>query len=365
MLLFLYILCFFFIVVVCFLIKTKIRHQKKTLLPKQLDRSWFANTTTPLTPADYQRSGDQTFLTYPEWFLVFSPAEQALYFKEKTSTTFPYEQHVEQFWDSYALLSEEIKTHFPYNNQYHTMIKVIGYSTMIEYRGKLLYEQSIGRLTALIPSKMTAEDQFYGEFMQRYVNFIQKEPWYLYPFLQEFKQLWMHTTWLEWNIIRKLERRIFISVELLFKAFYGSGLGLGTKSTYGVAAPVTAVLIDQLPPNHEVTVPELKLVDVISNEATLVTLPRYAAFTAALTKLIKTGVQIKEIAGNTSSILLTIVVPIDWQAVTTLTQPIFKQIIPTQPSKQRVALVVLIKDLSTLMLQLEQAQIPIEHIFDY
>jgi hypothetical protein len=356
---------FFCSIVILFFIKTKIRASNKTIDSPQLDNTWFPKNPNSLTPTEYQRAGDQTFLTYPEWFLVFSPTEQAVYFQTKTATNFPYEQHVEQFWDSYAALSNEIDAYFPYNKQYHTMIKVIGYSTLIEYRGKLLYEGSIGRLSDLIPSKATAEDEFYAAYTQRYVDFIKKEPWYLYSFLKEFRLLWTKTTYLEWNWIRKIERRFFISGELLFKAFYGFLLGLGTKSAYGVAAPVTAVIIDHLPPQLNSNNAEITLVEVLSSEATLITLPRYAAFNPALRTLVNAGVQIQEIAGNCSTILLTIVVPIDWNVSSTFAKAIFKQSIATNNHQQRVALAVLVPNLSTVLLALEQEGIEVEHIFDY
>ncbi|MBL4649754.1 MAG: hypothetical protein JKY03_08485 [Aureispira sp.] len=362
---FLYMVFFFCCIVVLFFVKTKIRASNRTTNPPQLDNTWFPKNSPSLTPTEYQRAGDQTFLTYPEWFLVFSPAEQAVYFQTKTATKFPYEQHVEQFWDSYTALSNEIEPYFPYNKQYHTMIKVIGYSTLIEYRGKLLYESSIGRLSDLIPSKATAEDVFYAAYTQRYVDFIKKEPWYLYSFLKEFRLLWTKTTCLEWNWIRKIERRFFISGELLFKAFYGFLLGLGTKSAYGVAAPVTAVIIDHLPTQLNSNDSEITLVKVLSSEATLITLPRYAAFNPALRTLINAGAQIQEIAGNCSTILLTIVVPIDWKQNTTFSKSIFKQTIATNNHQQRVALAVLVPNLSTVILKLEQEGIEIEHIFDY
>lgn len=362
---FLYVVFFFCGIVLLFFVKTKIRANNRTITSLQLDPTWFPKKPTPLTPLEYQRPGDQTFLTYPEWFLVFSPAEQAAYLQTKTATNFPYEQHIEQFWDSYAALSNEIEAYFPYNKQYHTMIKVIGYSTLMEYRGKLLYENSIGRLSDLIPSKRTAEDHFYAAYTQRYVDFIKKEPWYLYSFLKEFRFLWTKTTYLEWNWVRKLERRFFISGELLFKAFYGFLLGLGTKSAYGVAAPVTAVVIDHLPPRLNIEHPEIRLIQVLSKEATLITLPRYAAFNPALRILIRAGVQILEIAGNCSTILLTIVVPIDWEMNSTFAKPIFKQTIATNKDQQRVALAVLVPNLSAVILALEQEGIEIEHIFDY
>ncbi len=348
-----------------FIIKTRIKTSKQPPLAMQLDKTWFPNNNATLTPEKYRRSGDQSFLTYPEWFLVFSPAEQAAYFKKATATSFPYEAHVEQFWESYAALAQEIAPYFPYNKEYHTMIKVIGYSTMVEYRGKLLYEATIGRLTQLIPSKMTAEDRFYGDFTQRYVDFIQKEPWYLYPFLKELKRLWFGTSILEWNLIRKVERRIFISVELLFKALYGWLLGLGTKSAYGVEIPVTAVLVDQLPEGIQERLPELSVLEQLSDEAVLLSLPRYAAFTPSISALVQEGVQIKEIAGNSTSILLSIVVKKDWQVPLNQAKVIFKQTIATDSNKQRLALAVLVPNLAAVMLELEKEEVAIEHIFDY
>lgn len=359
---------FLVLLLICFAfyLKTKFRNAQQKMPPKQLDKTWFEASSPILTPEAYQRSGDQSFLTYPEWFLVFSPAEQAAFFQSKTATYFPYEQHVEQFWDSYNILASEIAAYFPYNKQYHTMINVIGYSTLIEYRGKLLYEQTIGRLTASIPSaSLSAEDQFYGAFMQRYVDFIQKEPWYLYNFVQELKRLWFQTTFLEWNIIRKLERRIFISSELIFKAIYGALLGLGTQSTYGAATPITAVVINQLPPNIQTLVPELDVIETLDQDALLVSLPRYAAFNSALTKLVQAGVQIKEIAGNTTCILMTIVVDSTWSPSKLAARPILQQIIPTQNHLQRVVLAVRIQDLSQTILQLQERNVVIEHIFDY
>lgn len=357
-------LLFLALIFLLFFIKTRIR-AKKIKPTIQLNKDWFPTNVSPLTPTAYQRPGDQTFLTYPEWFLVFSPAEQAAYFKQQTATHFPYEQHVEQFWDSYHALSKAIAPYFPYNKQYHTMIQVIGYSTLIEYRGKLLYEGSVGRLTDLIPSKMTAEDHFYAAYTQRYVDFIKKEPWYLYSFLKEFRQLWFQTTCLEWNWIRKIERRVFISGELLFKAFYGFLLGMGTKSAYGVAAPVTAVVINQLPPEVDQNDLGLALIKVLSPEATLITLPRYAAFNPSLCALIKAGARIIEIAGNRSAILLTVVVPQNWEAPQQYSKAIFRQTIATHKTLERVALVVLVANLSALVLELEQKGIEIEHIFDY
>src|SRR5690349_1696147 len=64
-----------------------------------IPKEWLVINKDPRTPKADIRPADQTFLTYPEWFLVFSPEEQAKYFNHSTATTFPYISHVRQFWE--------------------------------------------------------------------------------------------------------------------------------------------------------------------------------------------------------------------------------------------------------------------------
>src|SRR5690242_19631596 len=108
---------------------------------------WLAINPAPLTPEGDRRPPDQTFLTFPEWFLVFSPEEQADYFEHSTSTTFPFMTHTDQIWDSYAIVNDQIKDNFPPNGGYHLMIWVIGVSSSVEYAVKAWYETVVGRLT--------------------------------------------------------------------------------------------------------------------------------------------------------------------------------------------------------------------------
>src|SRR5260221_13129759 len=66
----------------------------------QMNREWLKNSGPVLTPSADVRLPDQTFLTYPEWFLVFGPGEQADFFQQHTSTKFPFMAHVDQIWES-------------------------------------------------------------------------------------------------------------------------------------------------------------------------------------------------------------------------------------------------------------------------
>ena len=111
-----------------------------------INKDWLKQNENPLTPMEDRRPADQTFLTFPEWFLVFSPEEQANYYRQKTSTSFPFTIHIAQMWDSYRIVNNQIKEDFPVNRGYHFMIWVIASSSTVEYGMKALYETLIGRL---------------------------------------------------------------------------------------------------------------------------------------------------------------------------------------------------------------------------
>src|SRR5256885_13642465 len=58
-----------------------------------------------VTPAEHRRGEEQTFLTYPEWFLVHSPAEYATYVRDHTPSDFPFWGHIGQLWHSYGAVT--------------------------------------------------------------------------------------------------------------------------------------------------------------------------------------------------------------------------------------------------------------------
>jgi hypothetical protein len=324
-----------------------------------IKKEWLITNPNPITPKEYIRPADQTFLTFPEWYLVFSPDEQALFLKNHTSSSFPYIKHIKQFWQSYKIINAQIKDNFPYNRGYHVMIWVIGVSTTVEYALKSLYENTVGRLTDT-HDVLTDEDKFNATYTQDYVDFIKDRPWYEFDFKKRLGSLWA-MPFSGSHFFRKIERRYFLSSELLAKFIYGKLIGLGTKTVYDEALPTTEVLVDSVPQNHL----NLKIIQQFPDKSTLISIPRYHKFNAAICELAKNGFTFKEIAGNNSAILLTILV--SNQTILSLknTQTVFTQPIASDPSMKRIALAVPIKDLNVLLLQLDNDKINIEHIFDF
>ncbi|MEO8769464.1 MAG: hypothetical protein ABI402_05250 [Ferruginibacter sp.] len=324
-----------------------------------IKKEWLAINKNPLTPQKDARPADQTFLTFPEWYLVFSPDEQAQYFKQHTATTFPFMSHTRQIWESYHIVNNQIKDNFPPNKGYHFMIWVIGTSASVEYSIKALYETLIGRMTDT-HEVLTDEDKFNTAFTQNYVDFIKDRPWYEFDFKTQLKNLYTGTSYFGNNFIRKAERRYMLTSELLVKYAYGKLIGLGTKQVYDEALPTTAVVLNKAPNDQQ-----LKIEKRFDDSSALVLLPRYDKFYPAMVGLAKQGYGFKEVAGNNSAILLTILVPSANSIQFDNTQTVFTQPISSNPAMKRIALTVPVIQLDKLLLQLNREGINIEHVFDY
>ena len=184
--------------------------------PKQ----WLTQNKKPVTHWRYVRPANQTFLTFPEWYLVFSPEEQATYYKYHTSTSFPFMEHTAQIWECYDVINNQVKDNYEPNPGYHFMIWVIGTSATVEYSVKAWYETIVGRVTDTeIPC--TDEDKFNRRFTQEYVNFIKDIPWYEFDFASRLCELWTSTSFVGDNFLRKLERKYILTSELMVKLLYG------------------------------------------------------------------------------------------------------------------------------------------------
>ena len=79
---------------------------------------WHKTSGPILSPEADKRMADQTFLTFPEWFLVYSPEEQARFFVSETSTDYPYQSQVNLFWDSYDIIGKANPTGGVWNTKF-------------------------------------------------------------------------------------------------------------------------------------------------------------------------------------------------------------------------------------------------------
>jgi hypothetical protein len=318
-----------------------------------------AAAAQPVAPVEYRRNVEQTFLTFPEWFLVHSPAEYASYVKEHTPSDFPFVAHIRQFWQGYGRVNEAIRE-YPFNFGYHVMIVVIGVSTSVEYAIRAGYEILIGRLSELtLRHGLTAEDRFGARVAQEYVDFIRVLPWYEFDFTGRLAALWRDTPAWGDDPVRKWERRYALTTEYAIKAVYGYAIKVATKASYGDELLVTAVVLDRLPKGIEQELPQLKVLDAKQN---LILVPRYDAFMLHATTLAKRGANFVEIAGNDTVILVTILARQDFPEQR---GRLFEQPILTRPGWRRIALVVPVGELAAFLNGLPARGGLLEHVYDY
>jgi hypothetical protein len=321
--------------------------------------------------APEQRRGvEQTFLTYPEWFLVHSPAEYARYVEAHPSHGFPFLGHIGQIWSSYASVTrEQVRADYPGNVGYHVMIGVIATSTTAEYGLRSAYENTLGRISsASAGGRLTAEDHYGAAVAQDYVDFIRKEPWYLYDFSGKLGGLWKDTPAWGPDMLRKWERRYALTTEYLVKAAYGKLIKLATAAAYDPALMTTQVVAANIPAGW--TPPEgVRLVRPLPDGRAVLELPRYYAFRIAATRLAEQGIALVDIAGNDTVILVT-VLGADRQAAEAGAWPqgsrvLFSQPILTEAGRRRTALVLPVAALSPFLAGARQQGIEVEHVYDY
>ncbi|MEM6292029.1 MAG: hypothetical protein AAGA54_12215 [Myxococcota bacterium] len=326
--------------------------------------SWPTPEPAAPEPESPLRPADQTFLTYPEWYLVFSPDEYATYLETNAPTDFPYFGHLGQLWSSYAAVSDATSGGVSQNAGYHLMIMVIAASTSAEYGVKAAYERTVGRTTeAIVGGPDTPEDALAADVAREYVDFIEVRPWYEFDFDARLRRVWEEPVqWNGSNSIRSLERRYAMTTEYGLKALYGRLIALGTAATYEAASPTTLVTFD---PEclKGATVEGLQRIEGRPNAATM---PRYRGFTAAATSFASAGCAFETIAGNDGGLLLSVIAEADWDATEVDARTLFAQPILTSQNQTRFAVLTTVPRLADVLLAVQHdPRARIEHVFDY
>ena len=293
-------------------------------------------SATSRTPAEYRRAPENTFLTFPEWYLVYSPREYARFIVDRPPSQFPYLGHLGQFWQGYRAIYQATKDTKPFNLDYHVMIWVIGISTTGEYGLKEAYETVVGRVAeASSAGKPTAEDRLAADVAREYVDFLDGEPWFNFDFLARFKRLWTTTGLWGDHPLRKWERKYFLTSEYLAKAAYGWVVKKSSESSYGIESQFTIVVLDHAPP---LEFADVKVLERFPDGTVLAQLPRYQAFARAAAALARARVNFLEIAGNNGPILVSAVVSESYQP--SGVDVLFVQPIMTEPGRKRIAFTV-------------------------
>jgi hypothetical protein len=180
------------------------------------------------------------------------------------------------------------------------------------------------------------------------------------------KELWTRTGFWGPDLLRKWERKYALTTEYGMKAAYGWIIKQATQASFETPVPVTAVLMDRLPEGVEKDAAGPQ--GCWSGVPTALFSSRFRATRRSRTTRWRSRSAVRtfqEIAGNRTAILVSALVPRDWEPAGGDATILFAQPVITRPPVKRVALVVPVGSLSSLLNTLAGPGIELEHVYDY
>ena len=310
----------------------------------------------------YRREEASTFLTLPEWYIVYNTEEYARFIGAERPSAFPYVGSIRQYWRYYGGVCAATKGTYQFSWGNHVMLAVIGSSFTIEYIIKGLYENSIGRL-AEWAGRDTPEDAFAHKTAVEYGTFMHTVPWYEFPFFTKLKQLWSSTPLGGPRLVRKWERKLALTAEYGAKGIYGWIIGLASGATYGAEDLRIHAWVENAS-DDIFGDGVIKKVKQLGARTYIVTIPRYEAFTTRTLTLISQGVRFVDIAGN-DDILVTVLTPASVKLPADTGAVLIDETLLTDRSTRRAGLRVPVRTLHETVSRLQQAGVRVEHIYDY
>jgi len=315
-----------------------------------------------LEPA-HRREEINSYLTYPEWSIVHAYEDLAGVMRQGSESDFAYFGSVASYWSSLCNITRLASSRGQISLEYKVMLYTIGLSFAAEMGLKGLYELTIGRFTAWFRGpKRTPEDEFALAVAEDYAAFLRQTPWYEYPFGSKLAQFWIETPMAYGSAVRKLERRIAISLEYGGKAGYAKLIGLGAAAS---PAPLTIrSVVKGLDQSDLAADRRITLVARLDDGSSVIETPRYRAFTEILQGLARRGRDLVEIAGN-DNVLVTVLTRDEVAARRVDGPELFAVPVQARPGWHRLGLDVKVSKLLPLMRQIEGTTIELEHVYDY
>ena len=336
------------------------------------DRRPTANTTSAVAPPaaslpidgkGYRRKLDNTFFTFPEWYIVYSFEDFGRFLDRSSESHFNYLGHIFGFWRSFCTINRAVPA-TESRTEVKTMIYIIGVSYSIEYSIKGIYENTIGRAFEWIRGEArTPQDDYARAVLQDYAAFLYTIPWYRYPFrekLDGLKTISAPTP----SKARTWERDFALGSEYFIKIGYAWLIQKGLDAASDDEPRDILFVTATLPPEVLAAEPRIKPVRALSPQWLLVQTPRYKDFTEIVLGLLDRGIPLAEIAGN-REIMITVIAPksaaLDVKDATEL----FSLDLDARPGFRRAGLKARIDRLVDIARELKARGANIEHFYDY
>lgn len=314
--------------------------------------------------ANYARPEEDTFYSYPEWYIVWSYQAKADFQRTHMPSRYSYFSDIAQYWRNYCCVFGVARNNYPVAWPEHMMLVVIGTSFSIEYALKGAYEHSIGRVSEWTSrNQMTAEDAYAAEVAEDYARFVHIRPFYEYSFARALARLWTQVPLRGGHWFRKVERRTWLTVDYAVEAIYCELIQLATHATYGYEETTTSAWITAPSFGVIAAVPNVRVVRQLGGGNYIVEIPRYQEFTTRALEAARLGIHFAQISGN-RNILISVLSdhPFKPRAEEEILR---SDAIPSETGKSRTALLCRVTTLTETVLALEKQSVTIEHVYDF
>lgn len=311
---------------------------------------------TPILPAPDRRAEARTWLTYPEWHIVYSADALGRHLASgRPPSGYPYLSDIGGFWKSYCTLNR-VTANLADAGDAKVMIYTIGISFTWELGIKALYENTVGRLAEGLSGWTSADDRYAARVQQLYGHFMHETPWYAFPFGTALVAEWRTS---EPNLfLRHWERRLALSAEYGVKTGYAKLIGAASGATLGRDQLTLRFVTIGDPSSVD---PRLRRVRALPAGRFVIEAPRYAQLTELLLKLSETSTRIVEIAGN-DDVFVTVLAPDKTLIEGTR---LLDMKLGDRPGWRRVGVSVKAHEVLPVIRHSRAAGASIEHVYDY
>jgi hypothetical protein len=310
----------------------------------------------------YQRPEESTYLTYPEWAIVYAAREYAGFVKDHQPSGFPYWSYIGRFWQDYAMVIRASSA-YPFNFQNHQMLAVIGTSHTIEHVLQWAYENTVGRITEATAGDRTAADDYQAKVAADYAAFLDQVPWYQFPYADKRAGLMALSPATGDDSIRTTERKWAFGLAYSIKQGYADLIKSALAATADPAFLDIHVWAKGPVAESTRNEPDTALERNMNDDGTVFVTKRYQVFTDMIPRLIAKGVTFVEIGGN-DEIMMTV---LGKDAITAPagTRMLFSYQLPADPSQRRTGLTVAVRKLHVVLPALLASGARLEHVYDY
>jgi hypothetical protein len=307
---------------------------------------------------------EDTYYTYPEWFIVWSYEERANFLEEsRLPSAFPYFGSIYQYWHSYCFVCSLTHSRKQFDFGDHLMLVVIGTSFSVEYAVRGAYENTVGRITEWMSGNgLTDEDAYASRVARDYANFVKVRPFYEFHFARALKGLWTETSFWGPHALRKFERKGIFTLDYGLQSIYSEILQLASHLTYGVEPTETYATIDNASESLFREFPHLRKVKELGHGTYLVSIPRYQEFTELAISMARKNVHFDQVAGN--SVIVLSAIAQGWRYNTPEERLLFIDKVLSRDA-QRVVIECRVNDLQVVLNDIASRGYLVEHVYDY